>query len=121
MLPQRIPKKARRSSQWRRPAYRAFVRGFACCNCGSMAGVQCAHVRWKSGAGMSEKPHDFLTVPLCADCHTGEQHTKLGEPEFWARYAKRTGQTVFQLMQELNDADPKFKREIAAAKKERGL
>lgn len=70
---------------------------------------------------MGEKPHDWLTVPLCPECHNGDQHTTLGEPGFWGRYAKRTGQTVFQLMQELNDADPKFKREIADAKRERGL
>tara|TARA_Y100000034_G_scaffold136722_1_gene215226 strand:+ start:12660 stop:13031 length:372 start_codon:yes stop_codon:yes gene_type:complete len=120
-LPKRIPKKSKRSGMWRKPSYRSFVSGFACCNCGSMAGVECAHVRWQSGAGMGQKPHDWLTVPLCRDCHHGEQHTKLGEPEFWTRYAKREGQTVFDLMQELNDADPKFRREIAEAKRERGL
>lgn len=106
---------------WRKPAYRAYVRGFACCNCGSMQNVQCAHVRWRSGAGMGEKPHDWLTVPLCMDCHNGEQHTKLGEPAFWARYEKREGQSVFQLMQALNDNDPKWRREIQQAKQERGL
>lgn len=79
-----------------------------------MQNVQCAHVRWKSGAGMGEKPDDFLTVPLCFDCHQGEQHTKLGEPAFWNRYANDNRQTVFQLMDELNRAEPKFWREIQA-------
>lgn len=120
MLPARIPKKAKRDSRWRSQSHRDWVRKFACCNCGSMAGIQVAHVRMGSGAGLSQKPDDFRCVPLCSECHNGDQHTKLGEPAFWQRYAKDHGQTVDQLMDELAKASPKA-REIDQAKRERGL
>lgn len=81
MLPPAIPKTARRESRWKSPAHRAFVRSRACCRCGSIAAVECAHVRIGSGAGMGQKPDDWRTVGLCKACHT-EQH-EIGERSFW--------------------------------------
>ena len=38
----------------------------ACCGAG---GVQVHHLR--EGQGMSQRASNYLTVPLCPDCHTG--------------------------------------------------
>ena len=81
--------------------------------CFSEAGTQAAHVRMESGAGMGEKPDDWRAVPLCGNCHNGEQHTKLGEPAFWRRYAERHQQTVWQLIDALCQSSP-VRREIEA-------
>lgn len=81
--------------------------------CFDVAGIQCAHVRMQSGAGMGEKPDDWRCVPLCASCHNGDQHTKLGEPEFWAMYAERHKQTVWQLIEAFIRTSP-VRREIEA-------
>lgn len=112
MLPPRAPKKEKRDSRWRSPAHRAFVRTqFGCAMCGSMTNRQFAHVRMGSGAGMSQKPDDWRGVVLCADCHNGDQHTKMGEPSFWAEYERVHGQTVWQLIDAFCNASPKA-REI---------
>lgn len=46
-----------------------------------MAGIEVAHVRLGSGAGVGQKPDDWNTVSLCRDCHA-EQH-RVGERTFW--------------------------------------
>lgn len=127
-LPARIPKAPKRSSRWRSQAHTGHVRSFCCAMCGTSTNVQAAHVRMGSGAGMGEKPNDWLTVPLCAGpyanvegelgCH--EVQHAIGEPTFWRRYEKRHGQTVWQLIDELIQSSPK-RRDIALAKQERGL
>lgn len=81
MLPPRIPKKAKRSSRWRSPAHRAWVRKHACSNCGSTVAIEVAHVRIGSNAGMGQKPDDWRTVSLCSICHAA-QHS-IGEKTFW--------------------------------------
>lgn len=119
MLPARIPKKPKRASRWRSTAHKDFVRGHACSNCGSTAGIQAAHVRMNSGAGIGQKPDDWRTVSLCGPCHNGDQHTKLGEPAFWAAYHKRSGQDVEALIAEFIKASPK-RHEIEQIQRERG-
>lgn len=83
-LPPRIPKKAKRSSRWRSQAHCNFVRSHACAKCHDTAGIEVAHVRLGSGAGMGQKPSDWRTVPLCRD-HHAEQH-RIGERTFWADF-----------------------------------
>ncbi len=107
MLPRRIPKEPKRSSRWRSTAHRDFVRGHACCNCGSTINIQFAHVRMGSGAGIGQKPDDWRGVSLCFLGHNGDQHTTMGEPAFWAAYARRTGQTVLELIDEFCRASPR--------------
>lgn len=46
----------------------AKVAQLSCCTCGDY-GVQVHHIR--EGKGMSQRSDDFLTIPLCPDCHTG--------------------------------------------------
>ena len=82
-----------------------------------MAGIEVAHVRIGSGAGMGQKPDDWNTVSLCRDCHT-YQHN-LGERSFWDAYRKEHGCTVHQLIDAYCKASPKA-REITEAKRERG-
>lgn len=85
MLPPRIPQKRKRDSRWRSPAHTKFVRSHACCRCGSMAGIEVAHVRMGSGAGMGQKPDDWRTVSLCVACHrlSGPAQHNVGERAFW--------------------------------------
>lgn len=125
-LPRKIPKSPKRSSRWRSPSHCAFVRSFHCAMCGSSTNVQAAHVRNGSRAGLSQKPDDFLCVPLCAGpnsnvsggsgCHDW-QH-EIGEGTFWNCYEERHGQTVEQLQAELCKASPK-RAEIERIKRER--
>lgn len=48
--------------------YMAMVAQLPCSLCGSHP-VQVHHIR--DGAGAGQKNADFLTVPLCPDCHQG--------------------------------------------------
>jgi hypothetical protein len=112
ILPARIPKKAKRESRWRSQRHCTFVRSHACCNCGETAGIEVAHVRMGSGAGMGQRPHDYRTVSLCKDCHV-RQHS-IGERTFWEEYRKANGCTVEELIQAYCKASP-VAREIKEA------
>jgi len=103
MLPRRIPKASKRSSRWRSAAHCNFVRSHECSVCGSAAGIEVAHVRMGSGAGMGQKPDDHRTVSLCKPCHQ-KQHN-IGEPTFWA------GRDVDALIEAFCKASPRA-REI---------
>lgn len=82
----KIPKAPKRSSRWRSTAHCNHVRSHACvvCGCGEPGMIEVAHVRMGSGAGMGQKPDDWLTVSLCRDCHR-RQH-EIGEPSFWGKF-----------------------------------
>jgi 5-methylcytosine-specific restriction endonuclease McrA len=110
MLPARIPKKPKRASRWRSQAHCSFVRGHACSTCGSTAGIEVAHVRFGSGAGMGQKPDDWRTVSLCKECHQ-RQHA-VGEPTFWS------GTPIEELIDAFISASPK-RRDIEQAMRER--
>ena len=45
------------------------VAGLPCATCG-VYGVQVHHIR--EGQGMAQRADDWLTIPLCPDCHTGK-------------------------------------------------
>jgi len=109
MLPRRIPKAPKRSSRWRSIAHCNFVRSHACSMCDSTAGIQVAHVRLGSHAGIGQKPDDWRTVSLCASCHR-LQHG-LGEETFWQ------GKDVAALIDAFCKAGPK-RAEIAEARRE---
>lgn len=109
MLPRRIPKPAKRSSRWRSAAHCNFVRGHECSMCGSASGIEVAHVRLGSGAGMGQKPDDHRTVSLCRDCHR-QQHEQ-GEVTFWQ------GRDVQALIDAFCRASPRA-REIKEARNE---
>ena len=47
----------------------ARVASLPCACCGQY-GVQVHHIR--DGMGMSQRASNFLTVPLCPGCHTGQ-------------------------------------------------
>lgn len=122
MLPRRIPKKPKRDSRWRSPAHTTWVRGFACCVCGSMTNIAAAHVRLGSHTGLSQKPDDFRVVPLCDGpcanreglfgCHN-RQHV-IGEETFW----KSAEIDPEALIDELCAASPKA-AEIRRVRQER--
>jgi hypothetical protein len=76
-----------------------------------MAGIEVAHVRLWSGAGIGQKPDDWRAVSLCKPCHQ-RQHAK-GELTFWI------GHDVEQLIAEFIKASPK-RHEIEQVQRERG-
>src|SRR5512143_760859 len=99
MLPRRIPKQPKRSTRWRSQAHCNFVRSHACCVCDSISGIEVAHVRLGSGAGVGQKPDDWRTVSLCKNCHA-TQHLD-GEKSFWR------GRDVEALIDAFCKASPK--------------
>lgn len=79
-----------------------------------MAGIEVAHVRLGSGAGIGQKPDDWNSVSLCGGvegCHA-KQH-RIGEQTFWK------GRDVEAIIEAFCHASPK-RREIEDAKRERG-
>jgi hypothetical protein len=117
-LPRKIPKAPKRSSRWRSQAHCNFVRSHACSNCDSLAGIEVAHVRIGSGAGMGQKPDDFRTVSLCRDCHM-RQHS-IGEATFWGEHFNRVGRNVHSLVEAFCKASPRA-AEIRQVRQEREL
>src|SRR5688500_13568130 len=80
-FPQRIKHDSGKKNAGKRsPAHRAWVRGHACCACGSSAAIECAHVRVGTDGGVGAKPSDRWCISLCKDCHS-RQH-QIGEPSF---------------------------------------
>lgn len=75
-----------------------------------MAGIEVAHVRIGSGAGMGQKPDDWNTVSLCKECHA-KQHRD-GERTFWA------GKPLDGLLAAFANASPKA-ADIRRIKRER--
>lgn len=118
MLPPRIKKEDAGVGRWKSEAHRRFVRTHACCSCHATAAIEFAHVRNGSDAGMGRKPSDFYGVSLCKPCHQ-RQHN-IGEITFWAAVRKDHGFSPDELIAEFNRKSPKA-REIAQAKRERGL
>lgn len=126
-LPRRIPKRATLHpalQRWRSPAHCKWIRGFECCVCGSQSNIAAAHVRLGSHTGISQKPDDFRTVPLCdgphanidgqLGCHN-RQHI-VGEKTFWTGEKKDPEALIAEFIK----ASPK-KAEILAVQKDRGL
>lgn len=82
-LPARIPRKSDKAERQRRsPAHRAWVRGHACCVCGTYAGIEAAHVRTGTDGGVGIKPGDRWVISLCGEHHR-QQHS-IGETPFEA-------------------------------------
>lgn len=105
MLPPRIPRKSDKAEKQRRsPAHRAWVRGHACCACGSLAGIECAHVRTGTDGGVGIKPSDEWCISLCRDCHA-RQH-QIGEMSF----EKEAGINMKALAQAFFRASPHRKK-----------
>jgi len=110
-LPRRIPKPAKRASRWRSQAHCNFVRSHSCsCNGCDGRPIEVAHVRLGSGAGVGQKPDDFLTVSLC-QFHHAQQH-RVGEQTFWK------GFPIVDLIEEFIKASPK-RSEIERIRRER--
>ena len=104
-LIRKVPKAPKRSTRYRSQAHCNHVRSHACVVCDASAPIEVAHVRLGSGAGMGEKPHDYLTVSLCRECHA-RQHQQ-GERTFWQ------GRDVQAIMGEFIRTSPK-RHEIEA-------
>lgn len=113
----KLPKKPKRESRFRSQKHLNFVRGHACVVCDASAPIEVAHVRFGSGTGMGQKPHDYLTVALCSDCHR-LQHT-MGEESFWQAFKVQSGNTVHRVIQEFINASPVY-FEIEAHRRDNG-
>lgn len=114
MLPQRIPKKPKRSERWRSQAHCSFVRSHRCIvpGCHGMP-IEVMHVRRGSDAGTGRKPSDFYIVSGCKD-HHAEQHS-IGEQSFERKY----GVDLMALASEFAKASPR-RAQIEQEKRERG-
>ena len=81
MLPPRIKHDSGKKNAGKRsPAHRKWVRGHACCGCGSTTAIEAAHVREGTDGGMGHKPSDRWVISLCKECHS-RQH-QIGEGPF---------------------------------------
>lgn len=67
--------------------HRKHVRNHICECCGTSRDIQCAHLSWKTGGGMSLRSHDAWSFPACRKCHLDHQH-QIGEPAFWRSLGK---------------------------------
>lgn len=90
MMAARIPPSRpleQRSPRSRNARHLAWIRRLPCLVCGATHSTEAAHVRYadaswnKRSSGISEKPDDRWTVPLCTDHHR-EQHAG-NERTFW--------------------------------------
>lgn len=91
-----IPKRRRHQSmglreevQIRCPSHLSWIRGHCCAIDGKnghicSGKIEAAHVRTGTDGGLSVKPSDTFTIPLCAEAHR-EQH-QIGEPAFERKY-----------------------------------
>lgn len=68
----------------------SFIRQLPCVSCLEPNMTEAAHVRYgdsrygKRATGMSEKPDDRWTVPLCGHCHrTGSNAQHTANERFW--------------------------------------
>jgi len=79
-----IPRKSRqgRRGPVRDWAYRAWIRTFPCCACGSTRYIEAAHTG--EDGGTSQKASDYSCVPLCAWCHRAgpESYHQIGKRAF---------------------------------------
>lgn len=83
-IPARIDARELRSKpKLRSPAHRKWVREHACCACGRVMGIECAHVRRAANSGKGMKPSDAYCVSLCREHHS-ESHR--GEQSFERKY-----------------------------------
>jgi hypothetical protein len=70
------------------PKHLALIRQCPCVACGRDPCGEAAHLRAPNAAknkpitGVSRKPDDQWTTPLCHKCHLDDQHTR-GEMDFW--------------------------------------
>jgi hypothetical protein len=113
----KLPKKPKRDGRFRSQRHLNHVRGHACVVCDASAPIEVAHVRIGSGAGMGQKPHDYLTVSLCKSCHERQHYA--GEQTFWRDFAKRDGRLVGAIIAEFIRTSP-VRHEIEAHRRDNG-
>ncbi len=86
-------------------AYRRYVAGFACFECGKAPPSQCAHAN--AGRGLGQKSLDSQTFPLCATqpfrvgCH--DQHDKLIDMTLEQRRAREVNYIARMQAQAMRD------------------
>jgi hypothetical protein len=117
MLIRKLPKKPKRETRFRSQRHLTHVRSHACVVCDAEAPIDAAHVRLGSGAGMGQKPHDYLAVALCKDCHQ-RQHEQ-GERTFWGYWEQYHGKGVQAIIAEFIRTSP-VRREIEAHRQGEG-
>lgn len=102
-------------------AHLATIRRLPCMSCDADPAGTAAHVRMSGNGkplvGMSTKPDDKWTLPLCDACHTeapAAQH-KVGEVRFWAAL----GIDPLVVCERLNAASPDIEAMRAIVLEER--
>lgn len=83
-----------RTPRVRSDRHLAAIRSMPCLICGKHSPSEPAHIRLSRAeykieqAGMGAKPHDFLTVPLCAEHHRNGNDAEhmIGTKAFWRQH-----------------------------------
>ena len=81
--PRELVEQPKPPKRWRSEAYLKHVRSFPCCVCDKPAPSDPHH--YGPGKGMSRKPDDVYTAPLCRWCHDTAHHN----PEYAERVERR--------------------------------
>jgi len=116
MLIRKLPKKEKRTGRFRSQRHLRHVRSHYCINCDASAPIEAAHVRLGSGAGMGQKPDDYIAVALCKTCHD-LQHT-MGEQSFWEAYYNAKGHGAHYVIEAFIRSSP-VRHEIQLHRQER--
>ena len=64
------------------PEYLAHTRQQACLCCGKMNNTEVHHLKIAGQTGTSYKADDWLTIPLCRECHIEDLHSH-GQESFY--------------------------------------
>ncbi len=81
--------------KWKSEKYRRFIASKPCMHCGAVE-VQCAHIRAGHSGGMGMKPPDYLTVPLCPECHHVFDANQKANPGFLVRAFVKAAELHFE-------------------------
>lgn len=57
------------------------IKSMPCALCGAHPPSDAHHLR--EGMGMAQRNSDYLTIPLCKDCHQGSHNGIHGERALW--------------------------------------
>jgi hypothetical protein len=61
--------------------YLQAIKSMSCALCNAFAPSDAHHLR--EGMGMAQRNSDYLTIPLCKDCHQGAHNGIHGKRALW--------------------------------------
>ena len=61
--------------------YIGLIKSMPCALCGEPGPSDAHHIR--EGLGIAQRNNDYLTIPLCKDCHQGSHNGIHGHRHMW--------------------------------------